>query len=335
MRTETTCRTGYTLIELLVSMTLIMVIMGILSQAFVTGLQTFGKMRSLADMAQKLRTTTNTLRRDLSADHFDSSYRPSDPGFSNYVVPREGFIRIYQAAPPVSEGTDGFNISPIANPSVCQPVGHVLHMAVKLRGNRPEDFFSASVPANDNLMNNSTFFTQPPDARCQTVNTQYLSQWAEVMYYLSPLGSSTSPQGGPSQPLYGLYRSQRLVVANSTTPNNWGLGSGAGYSSIMSVNPTNNNFNTSADLITQKNRSLNPLAPPAPTVDSLLLSNVMSFTVRPIFNPTAGTSGFVPTDTSYDSNAQITGYLMAVAISIRVWDLKAQQTRQITIIQDL
>jgi type II secretory pathway pseudopilin PulG len=334
-------RSGFTIIELLVSMALIMTIMAILSAAFVAGLDTFGKLRATADMAQKLRLAASTLRRDLKADHFDAALRPSDPGFGSTVVPREGFIRIYQGGPPLSEGScDGINSLLATN--------HVLQLGVKLRGNRPEDFFYANVPGlvtldqANNPQSSTTFFGQPADARYQT--GLYACQWAEVMYYLVPIGTSTSPTGGyPPQPLYALYRVQRLAVANSmnlagqTDPNNQ-MSTRAG--------PI---FNTPADWTTVANRALNPTAPPPGTTDNLILSNVMSFTVRPMARlapaKNVAAPAYVvpaPMDMQWDSaqppldpNSGLPFQLYGVEISIRIWDLKAQQARQITIIQDL
>jgi type II secretory pathway pseudopilin PulG len=333
-------RTGFTIIELLVSMALIMTIMAILSAAFVSGLDTFGKLRATADMAQKLRLAASTLRRDLKADHFDAALRPSDPGFMNTIIPREGFIRVYQGGM-MMEGTSDGVPSYLAN-------NHVLHLGVKLRGNRPEDFFVANVPSNAQLMNNSTFFNQPADARYQTQPTQYCSQWAEVVYFLVPLGKSTSP-GSPqqplaTQPLYALYRVQRLAVANNT-----GLGAAAGgqaaYSS-MSINPANGNFNTPADWTTIANRSFDPTNQVAlqavATTDNLILSNVLSFTVRPMTPqgtamPAPGNivANWDSAGPPVDPNSGLPFQLYGVEISIRIWDLKAQQARQITIIQDL
>jgi Prokaryotic N-terminal methylation motif len=343
MTTRSTRRAGYTIIELLVSMALIMTIMAILSMAFVEGLKTFGSLRATADMSQKLRTATTTIRNDLSNFHFDGAIRPSDPGFGSTVLPREGFIRIYQGGASVSEGTDGLNPSYLANPNLCPATGQILHLSVKLRGNRPEDFFACYLPgplgAAGSLGASTTFFNQPGDARNQTLDMVYYSQWAEVMYYLVPTGAATSPLGGASQPLYGLYRAQRLLVANTL---NLPAGGGAGFASVMSINPGNSNFNTPADLTTVANRSLNPTALPGADISTLVASNVVSFTVRPIMQPpTAGQGqggGGMPIafDTNYDSaTANPNALLYGVEISIRLWDLKSSQTRQITIIQDL
>jgi type II secretory pathway pseudopilin PulG len=343
MTTRTTHRAGYTLIELLVSMALIMTIMSILSMAFVSGLKTFGSLRATADMSQRLRVATGVLRSDLSNFHFDGAIRPSDPGFNSSVVPREGFFRIYEAAAPQVEGTDGINKSYLAT-------NHALHLTVKRRGNRPEDFFVATLPGqlDNSLGASTTFFNQPGDARNQTSPTQYYCQWAEVLYYVWPIaGATTAPIGGAPQQLYGLYRAQRLLVANNTN-----LGpAGAGFSTVMSVNPNTGNFNTPADVTNinlpngvTTNRGLSSATPPSPpTIDTLLVGNVISFTVRPIMVPpnavgnnTPQTSMPIAQGTNYDSaTATPNTLLFGVEITIRLWDLKSQQTRQITIIQDL
>jgi Prokaryotic N-terminal methylation motif len=342
MTIRSTRRAGYTIIELLVSMALIMTIMAILSMAFVEGLKTFGSLRATADMSQKLRTAATSIRNDVSNFHFDGAIRPSDPGFGSTVLQREGFICIYQGGngQPVIEGTDANGIQSLL------ATNQILHLSVKLRGNRPEDFFACYLPgplgAAGTLGASTTFFNQPGDARNQTLDMVYYSQWAEVMYYLVPTGSATSPLGGASQPLYGLYRAQRLLIANNLS---FAAGAGAGFTSVMSVNPNTGNFNTSADVTNLNlaagvttNRALSPTAPPPPDISTLVANNVMSFTVRPIMTPPNVTSGPGPIaqNTNYDSAAPPPGKsLYGVEITIRLWDLKSSQARQITIIQDL
>src|SRR5262249_31288127 len=71
-------RTGFTLIELMVAMALTLFIMVILSQAFVTALETFSGMKAIGDMQQKLRTAEVMLRDDLSQDHLEGKRRLSD-----------------------------------------------------------------------------------------------------------------------------------------------------------------------------------------------------------------------------------------------------------------
>src|SRR6266849_6045380 len=76
MRART--RAGFTLIELMVAMALTLFIMVILSQAFVTALETFSGMKAIGDMQQQLRTAEVMLRDDLSQDHLEGKRRLSD-----------------------------------------------------------------------------------------------------------------------------------------------------------------------------------------------------------------------------------------------------------------
>jgi hypothetical protein len=118
----------------------------------------------------------------------------------------------------------------------------ILHMAVKLRGNRQENFFTAHLPGavpaapvppppppllspffamlptgnpNPNYAP-TTFFDQAVDARFQdpvpnTYLTGYKTQWAEIAYFLWPNGTFT-PNGVP---LFALYRAEFKVVPDN------------------------------------------------------------------------------------------------------------------------
>jgi prepilin-type N-terminal cleavage/methylation domain-containing protein len=66
-------RRGFTLIELLVAMALITLIMAILSQAFVAGLETFRHLKGIGDMNEELRGASIGLRRDVLASHFEAN----------------------------------------------------------------------------------------------------------------------------------------------------------------------------------------------------------------------------------------------------------------------
>src|SRR3954452_7096661 len=62
-------RQGFTLVELMVAMALIVLIMAIISQAFVEGLETFRQLKGIGDLQEQLRTATVPLREDLMARH--------------------------------------------------------------------------------------------------------------------------------------------------------------------------------------------------------------------------------------------------------------------------
>src|SRR5438445_132449 len=76
-------RQGFTLVELLVAMALIMFIMAILAEAFAAGLDSYRQLKAVGDLHEKLRTATSQLRADLAAPHFaNATYSVSDPTFA-------------------------------------------------------------------------------------------------------------------------------------------------------------------------------------------------------------------------------------------------------------
>jgi prepilin-type N-terminal cleavage/methylation domain-containing protein len=228
-------RQGFTLVEMMVSLTLVLFIMVILSQAFQAGLETFRLLKGVGDMDERLRSVATILRRDLTADHFEGKRRISDASFWTLGPPREGFFRVWHGTsyvdprnpPPPAilppsdwrnfiDGRDGDGIP------TTRATDHIMHFSVKLRGNKPQDFVSAKVPTQM-LQTPSTFFNFAPDARYQT-GPDYSSQWFEVMYCLRQTGTTVvpdSPAGGPGTPLYVLIRRQ-LVVVPDNTQLNWG-----------------------------------------------------------------------------------------------------------------
>src|SRR6187455_1903740 len=99
-------RRGFTITELLVAMALIIFIMYILAEAFSAGSSAFRNLKAIGDMNEKLRTTTNILRKYLSADHFDGRKRASDLDFWRDGPPKQGFMRIYNGSDSTFEGVD-------------------------------------------------------------------------------------------------------------------------------------------------------------------------------------------------------------------------------------
>jgi prepilin-type N-terminal cleavage/methylation domain-containing protein len=369
-------RQAFTLVEMLVSLALVLFIMVILSQALTTGLETFRQLKSTAELDEKLRMASTVLRDDLKDDHFEGKRRLSDAGFWLQGPPREGFFHIEQGQPSTIEGVDGYNI-----PSV-YATSHRLHFSIKLRGTRRENFLSATIsdphsPLLDPTVN-TTFFGFAPDSRYQDTPSAYNSQWAEVAYFLQPNGSMA---GGT--PLYSLYRRQRLAV-----PNNYDLNWGAkripsskftSYNAMScSIGKDSLYFNSPSDLTVPERRVgmiiPDPKSPiiasnytPIGTGEDLLLTDVISFTVRVLLNqpsssgnnftdlpPTApfgtlvgrnvlapigafDTWSTVQDDTVnyYGTTAPLQIGISALQITLRVYDMKTQQTRQITIVQDM
>jgi prepilin-type N-terminal cleavage/methylation domain-containing protein len=60
-------RRGFTIVELLIAMALIVLIMAILSQAFVEGLESFRHLKGIGDLQEDLRQASIGLRRDVLA----------------------------------------------------------------------------------------------------------------------------------------------------------------------------------------------------------------------------------------------------------------------------
>lgn len=333
-------RDGFTLIEMLVAMTLTVFVMIIVSSAFVTGLETFRQLKGIGGMQSGLRTASNRLRLDLQADHFDGKKRLSDPLFwSNR--PREGFFHIRQGSAPVQElngDLDGLQSY--------RSVDHELHFSIKLKGNDPGDFMTAQVPSGF-LNQTTTYFDQPSDARYESGGTLYHSQWAEIAYYLGKTGTTNSPNDpndNDGTPLYSLYRLQRIAVPRNDSIN--APGSLTDYQEMSCISSSGLHFITPAEMADtnsgNRKRSYQPGSGNASTAGAaLLLQNVITFDVQIMkaqANPAnqefehLAQSG----SSSFDTANSSPGYrIVAIQVVLRVWDQKTKQTRQVTIVQDL
>src|SRR5215469_16105443 len=94
-------RPGFTIVELLVSMALILFVMVILTEAFSAGLDTFRELKAIGDMQERIRSVALVLRTDLKRDHFDEArgYRLSDQDLRTMPPPATGYFRIAQRFP--------------------------------------------------------------------------------------------------------------------------------------------------------------------------------------------------------------------------------------------
>ena len=372
-------RQGFTLVEMLVAMALTLFIMVILSQAFITGLDTFSQLKGIGDMEEKLRVFTNNMRNDLTLDHFEAKRRMSDPTFLS-AFPRQGFFRIYQKTPSFLEGSDLDDPNPPNASSGLDPTQippaypvHMLHFTIKLRGNRRENFLAATVPSGSPLLTaNTNFFLQPTDAVYQ--NNTFNSQWGEVFYFVVWSGKTTDTGTN----LFNLYRAQFVVVPRNDQVNAQNAQTaGSLLSSYTNVacNSYIDNVSSSSFLYfyTPGDLALQPAAPSslppsagsivAPrTIDpksldvinntitrgttkgvaatpmaTLVASNVVHFTAQMMTRTAAGVADtdFLTDQRDFDT-AVTTGYqVMAVQIILRVWDQKTQQSRQISVVQDM
>lgn len=329
-------RAGFTLIELMVVMTLTMFIMAVLAQSFGTGLDTFRQLKAIGDMQDGLRTATTIIRSDLTQDHFEGKRRLSDPNFWQSPI-REGFFAIRQGSPSTDEGPDSDNLRSQ------RAVDHVLHFSMKLRGNRKENFFYANVPPSSVLLSKtSNLGVQPFDGTyIDQANAIYGSQWAEVAYFLVKSGTVITPENpaGPGTPLYSLYRCQLIGVPASTSVNNQEAGQIANYGSMSCYQDTATSkqcFYTPNDWA-QGKRRIDPTPATIPTnfqpISSLVLQNVVSFQVQGLKSPSA--TGQFEDITTFDTTTNPAYLLQGVQITIRVFDTATRQVRQVTVAQDL
>lgn len=306
MSGRSSMRGGFTLVEMMVAMTLTIFVMVILSQCFVQGLETFSGLKAIGDMQEELRTATNMLRADLSADHFEGKRRLSDPNLMTEKI-REGFFAVGQGFPPtggsrkVTEGIEN------GVPSY-RATDHWLHFAVKMRGNARERFFAAPAPGLGALSPNLGH--QSPDVVFQENPNVLHSAWGEVAYFLLPTGTTVNPQvpGGAGTPLHALYRCAYVVPSNTSVVNGRSLKArtdGFPYTNIagqIAPPPTGSKqavmrFLNPNDLASgHPGRSFNPhlYFAQVPTSNNnlprgaaLVLSNVLSFQVQILKAPTA------------------------------------------------
>lgn len=283
---------------------------------------------------------------------------------------REGFFSL-RIGPNVNEGNDADGLPSVRGP-LAGSFSDALYFTVKLRGNRRDRFMSWRLPAGYGASplidpaNGPNFFNQPADALFQDQALTYNAQWAEVAWYLARTGTTDEPLNPASSlgtPLYALYRAHYLLVPNNGPANaningttlNATIGAYLGVSCFQRPAPgTTLYFNSPADVTTSNSRAMISRGEPIITNavitpqqlaanSSLVLSNVVSFQVR--LMPIGG-SGFtldywsmapvnqpLPSK-SFDSATPNTG-VRALQIIIRAWDPNSQQTRQITIVQDM
>lgn len=243
-------RRGFTLVELMVALALIIFIMSILSEAFVAAAKVFRDFKAIGDMNGKLRSATQLLRDDLSSSHFEDDRKLSDANFWQVGPPRLGFFRIWQQAAATNEGVD------IDSIESWRGNGTWLHLSVRKRGNEPQDFFLADLSnAAGSPLLTVLPGGAPLDSRYQD-STIFKSQWAEVAWFLKPNGAFVNA----NTPLYAVYRRQRLAVQdnyylNWNAPGPVSLTPPGGYEEISWwPNGTNYYFNMPTDLTVPERR---------------------------------------------------------------------------------
>jgi hypothetical protein len=271
---------------------------------------------------------------------------------STGINPYNGFLPQYQLPMWNGTGTQRSFWEEQDGDSIASAVvtDMVLHMSVKLRANRQDRFFSANIASTSPLLSLQTTIDPTlasPDARFQDPNnTSYSSPWAEVAYFLVKNGDFAG-----STPLYTLYRAQYVVVPdnsqlNSPLNNAQFPASDFGKYREMSCEVSSNGyvyFNSPTDLA-QQIAVLNPLrrafdpaqalnydliANPPPSAATFVVGDVISFEIQVLMDGAASFQYMQEFDSAFG------GTISAVQITIRVWDKKTLQTRQITIVQDM
>ena len=362
MRART--RAGFTLIELMVAMALTLFIMVILSQAFVTALDTFSGMKAIGDMQYNLRTAMVMVRDDLSQDHFEGKRRLSDLTVTNSVElgahhPQAGFFAMRRPTVPIGEGAANGIVS-------FRAVDQVIYMTVKRKGNRQESFFNTALQGSAGdlglFFSQQTAYDVPFADLPFSTQTQpysggptgfYASQWAEVLYFLIRTGSTEQPNDPTSTlgtPTYGLYRAQFVMVPDGTNLANKFSNEKIGTFTGISCNPAPGSLTLSfyspedaarGQRLIPDLAAFNPADPPnrIRTGATLVCPNVISFLVQSMLLPSDATFGNLTGIYDTTKFGGVDGYstvgLKGVQVTLRVWDNRTRQTRQATLAQDL
>ena len=214
-------RNAFTLVELMVAMALIILMLSIMSQAFVIATGVMQGLKEVADMQEKIRPAITLLQRDLGANHFEGSKKLSDPEFWDNGPPKEGYFMLWQdqASDALEPSTNNVNFSRSA-----ASANHMLAFTVKLPGKSPNEFFeSSSLASFGTIFTNATTNVGMKDANIRRFesNANFIhSDWAEVAYFLGPHnagvvvadGNTDGKENPPTLPYFNLYRQQRLVL---------------------------------------------------------------------------------------------------------------------------
>ncbi|MGL6076439.1 MAG: PulJ/GspJ family protein [Fimbriiglobus sp.] len=328
-------RSAFTLVELLVAAALTVLIMAILATAFQQGMSTMSHLKSVVGLSEQLRSAENIIRTDFESQHLElddgKPIRVSDPRLAGTVwrSPYRGYLQVIQGSVPVSsggtfilEGTEDGNAS-------YRATDHAVFLTSKRKASSKDEVFFAEAPNRPNpavppvipptpatdAQLNQAFLDQSLQ-EYEITGGQFVSEWAELGYYLvpSPVFTTAGDTGTTPLQLYTLHRAQRALSktaaklgTNTFTATQWQRN----YPelSIASAPPAAPVFvNDSATITNYSNRFIgpwNPFANPTTTPTfttyqtstlssvmpvsklgtDILLSNVISMHVRMIFKP--------------------------------------------------
>jgi prepilin-type N-terminal cleavage/methylation domain-containing protein len=236
-------RPGFTLVEMLVATAVSMILMWILSEAFVRGLGMFRTLRAQVNLQERLRMAQSMLRHDLASEHFirETNAAPfrdyvSDFRFNRGDAPPTqnsggggGYFRIFQSSmdpsnptgePAVLEGTDPDGIA------FTRSVSSMLMFTARRRPTGPHDRFQIQT-LDPQLLTQ----TQPVDF--QQIG-YYSSEWAELAYFMVNTGDTAN-----GTPLYDLCRRQRLLIPQNGPAN---------LPAVSNPNPEEMSYRTQIDV---------------------------------------------------------------------------------------
>lgn len=300
-------RNAFTLVELMVAMALIILMLSIMSQAFVIATGVMQGLKEVADMQEKIRPAITLLQRDLGANHFEGSKKLSDPEFWDNGPPKEGYFMLWQdKANDVAEGT----INNVTFSQSAALANHMLAFTVKLPGKSPNDFFDSSFGASfGNIFFNGAGtplgMTDSNIRRFESNANLIHSDWAEVAYFLGPHNAGATPvadgntdgkNNPPSLPYFNLYRQQKLVLPSFNISGVTLPVATAAIKEEISCETSTGTFNKPSDLTVpwkrMGNRSLNHLGnrvgplfsefvnPSSKVNTDIIATNVISFDVK-------------------------------------------------------
>ncbi len=300
-------RNAFTLVELMVAMALIILMLSIMSQAFVIATGVMQGLKEVADMQEKIRPAITLLQRDLGANHFEGSKKLSDPEFWDNGPPKEGYFMLWQdKAYDVAEGT----INNVTFSQSAALANHMLAFTVKLPGKSPNDFFDSSLGASfGNIFFNGAGtplgMTDSNIRRFESNANLIHSDWAEVAYFLGPHNAGATPvadgntdgkNNPPSLPYFNLYRQQKLVLPSFNISGVTLPVATAAIKEEISCETSAGTFNKPSDLTVpwkrMGNRTLNHLGnrvgplfsefvnPSSKVNTDIIATNVISFDVK-------------------------------------------------------
>ncbi len=330
---------GFTIVELLVSLGLVIFIMSLVSTIFVIATKSFRDMKAAGDLSEQLRSAGQLIRGMVKATHFTENVQPSDDKFwqawdssgsgSYYTrsgtpplytdaqlkdpgntFGRKGYLRLDQLAQPVDPFVGGsLDFDSLRVYTGNEISDQRLSMTVLQSGLTPSDLFSAYY--------DPTKTTKP--VFLTTINHSYFESaelvrrpQAEVAFYLAPPDVLDAPKTGlisgdaTNLPLYSLHMKTWLLKDSND--------SGTGPVPQLSFPPPapiglgTNGWNDLALVTYTGNRAtMEPIQTRLLdrfNANTLILRNVVSFEVQmldKVGNPiNLGVNGFF--DTSAEAN---------------------------------